>query len=195
MHKISDIRAGRLRLQLVRMHGVFVLIAAVLLSLAAAEIWEHEVYTAEGEMISLSKYQDSKVVVIVNVASNCGFTYSNYRELVDLYDKYHDKGLEILAFPCNQFGEQEPGSDKQIKSFCTNYGVNFPVMKKINVNGPTAIDLFKYLKEETGGVEINWNFNKFLIVDGKPVRRFPGNVRPNAMLDDILPHLAGPSDL
>ena len=178
------------------MHVILLLVAAILtISLARAEIWEHNVLTADDELISLSKYQDSKVVIIVNVASNCGFTYSNYRELVDLYDKYHDQGLEILAFPCNQFGEQEPGSDKQIQSFCTNYGVNFPVMKKVNVNGPTATDLFKYLKEETGGVEINWNFNKFLIIDGKPVRRYPGNVKPNAMLNDILPHLSDPSDL
>ncbi len=171
------------------------LLLLLLIASSWAKIWEHTALTKDGEEISLEKYKDSKVVIIVNVASNCGFTYSNYRELVDLYDKYHDSGLEILAFPCNQFGEQEPGNDMQIQHFCTEYGVNFPVMKKINVNGPTATDLFKYLKEETGDVEINWNFNKFLIVDGKPVKRFPGNVKPKAMLDDILPHLSNPSDL
>ena len=175
--------------------SIFITVLIITLSLALGEIWDYNALTSDGEEISLSKYKDSKVVIVVNVASNCGFTYSNYRELVDLYDRYHESGLEILAFPCNQFGEQEPGSDLQIQHFCTNYGVNFPVMKKIDVNGPEATDLFKYLKEETGGVEINWNFNKFLIIDGKPVKRFPGNIKPKSMLDDILPHLSGFSDL
>jgi glutathione peroxidase len=175
---------------------MFALVLLLLaLTLAFGSIWEHTAISASGEEVSLEKYKDSKVIIIVNVASNCGFTYSNYRELVDMYDKYHNAGLEILAFPCNQFGDQEPGTDKEIQSFCSNYGITFPVMQKINVNGPSATELFKYLKEETGGVEINWNFNKFMIVDGVPVKRFGGNVKPNAMLNEILPHLSDPADL
>ena len=175
---------------------MFALVLLLLaLTLASGSIWEHTAISASGEEVSLGKYKDSKVIIIVNVASNCGFTYSNYRELVDMYDKYHNAGLEILAFPCNQFGDQEPGTDKEIQNFCSNYGITFPVMQKINVNGPSATELFKYLKEETGGVEINWNFNKFMIVDGVPVKRFGGNVKPNAMLNEILPHLSDPADL
>ncbi len=180
-----------MKLILITLFGVLAVLASV-----SANVWEYTVLSSEGEEISMAKYSAAKVLIVVNVASNCGYTYSNYRELVDIYDKYHSQGLEILAFPSNQFGEQEPGSDREIQSFCNNYGITFPVMKKVDVNGPTAIALFQYLKEKTGGVEINWNFNKFLVIDGEPVKRFGGNVKPYTMLDEILPHLdAGAGDL
>ena len=171
------------------------LVLAALLVSAVANVFEYSVLSSTGEEVALSTFSKSKVLIIVNVASNCGFTYSNYRELSDMYDKYHNHGLEILAFPSNQFGEQEPGSDPEIQSFCKNYGITFPVMKKVDVNGPDAIELFKYLKEQTGGVEINWNFNKFLVVDGVPVKRFGGNIKPLSMMDEILPHLDLEGDL
>ena len=173
------------------MSAINMLILLLILAITSviANVWDYTVFSSEGEEIPMTKYNSAKVLIIVNVASNCGYTYSNYRELVDIYDKYHGRGLEILAFPSNQFGEQEPGTDSEIQSFCNNFGITFPVLKKVDVNGPTAIDLFKYLKENTGGVEINWNFNKFLIIDGKPVKRYGGNVKPNSMLEDILPHL------
>lgn len=114
----------------------------------------------------------------VNVASNCGYTYKNYNELIQLYDKYHSRGLEVLAFPSNQFGEQEPGSNEEIQTFCRNYGVTFPVFSKvlplppcphddadalllqIDVNGPTAHPVYKFLKTSSDNSELPWNFVK-----------------------------------
>ena len=140
-------------------------------------------------MVALSKYSDKKVVIVVNVASFCGYTYTNYRGLMDLYDKYAEYGLEILAFPSNQFGEQEPKPNNEIQQFCNNYGVKFPVFGKVDVNGPSAIPLYKYLKRYAGKTEIQWNFNKFLVVNGKPVYRYGSNVNPADMEEDILKNL------
>lgn len=117
-----------------------------------------------------------KTLLIVNVASNCGFT-SQYRDLQNLYSAYQAKGLEILGFPCNQFGAQEPGSAEQIQSFCrTNYGVTFPVFEKIDVNGDRTHPLYVYLKDQAPGMlgtkGIKWNFTKFLVSkDGQSITR------------------------
>lgn len=113
------------------------------------------------------KQLEGKVVLIVNVASKCGFT-PQYKELEDLYKKYQDKGFEIIGFPCNQFGHQEPGNDEEIAQFCqVSYGVTFPVLKKINVNGSDADPVYTYLKTQKSGLlgfkGIKWNFEKFLI--------------------------------
>ena len=131
-----------------------------------------------------------KVLLVVNVASECGFT-SQYRELQSLYQEFHGKGFEILAFPCNQFGAQEPGTAEQIQAFCkVNYGVTFPVFKKINVNGPDAHPLFEYLKTAAPGLlgteAIKWNFTKFLINrEGLPVKRFASATTPKSIQADI----------
>ena len=117
-----------------------------------------------------------KTLLIVNVASNCGFT-SQYRDLQNLYSAYQAKGLEILGFPCNQFGAQEPGSAEQIQSFCsTNYGVTFPMFEKIDVNGDSTHPLYVYLKDQAPGMlgtkGIKWNFTKFLVSkDGQSITR------------------------
>ena len=117
-----------------------------------------------------------KTLLIVNVASNCGFT-SQYRDLQNLYTANQAKGLEILGFPCNQFGAQEPGSAEQIQSFCsTNYGVTFPMFEKIDVNGDSTHPLYVYLKDQAPGIlgttGIKWNFTKFLVSkDGQSVER------------------------
>ena len=117
-----------------------------------------------------------KTLLIVNVASNCGFT-SQYRDLQNLYSAYQAKGLEILGFPCNQFGAQEPGSAEQIQSFCsTNYGVTFPMFEKIDVNGDSTYPLYVYLKDQAPGMlgtkGIKWNFTKFLVSkDGQSITR------------------------
>ncbi len=108
-----------------------------------------------------------KVLLIVNTASKCGFT-PQFQGLEDLYKKYHSQGLEILGFPCNQFGSQDPGENEEILAFCqTNYGVTFPMFAKVDVNGPDAHPLFKHLKAEAPGVlgseAIKWNFTKFLV--------------------------------
>ena len=118
-----------------------------------------------GHTKSLADYQ-GKVLLIVNTASQCGFT-PQYKGLQELYAKYHARGLEVLGFPCNQFGHQEPGSDADIKSFCDlNYGVEFPIFSKIDVNGDAAHSLYKFLKDKKSGLlgrSIRWNFTKFLI--------------------------------
>ena len=129
----------------------------------------------DGSVENLQDYA-GKVLLIVNVASNCGFT-SQYRDLQNLYTANQAKGLEILGFPCNQFGAQEPGSAEQIQSFCsTNYGVTFPMFEKIDVNGDNTHPLYLYLKDQAPGIlgttGIKWNFTKFLVSkDGQSITR------------------------
>lgn len=161
-------------------------------------IYDFKVKAQDGSEVSMSDYK-GKVLLIVNTATGCGFT-PQYDELQDIYDEFKDKGLEILDFPCNQFGEQAPGEDEEIHSFCTGrYGITFPQFSKVDVNGENAIPLFKWLTENTkfegfgmspmgvmlSGVvkktdkdyknngNIKWNFTKFLIDrNGKIVARF-----------------------
>ncbi|WP_349259005.1 glutathione peroxidase [Bdellovibrio sp.] len=148
-----------------------------------------KVKAADGSDVSLDKYQGHPVL-IVNVASKCGFT-PQYKGLEELYEKFKDKGFMILGFPCNQFGSQEPGSNSEIQQFCSlNYGVTFPVMAKIDVNGSDADPLYKWLKEEAPGIlgteMIKWNFTKFLIgKDGKVLKRYAPNDKPEDIVDDV----------
>ena len=142
---------------------------------------------------SLSAYK-GKVLLIVNTASECGFT-PQYKGLQELYAKYHDRGLEVLGFPCDQFGHQEPGSDAEIQSFCElNYGVTFPIFSKIEVNGSGAHPLYKFLKDEKGGLlsdAIKWNFTKFLVdKQGSVVERFAPQTTPERVAADIERELA-----
>ena len=131
-----------------------------------------------------------EVLLIVNVASKCGFT-PQYAGLEALWRKYRERGLEVIGFPCNQFGHQEPGNADEISSFCdVNFGVSFPLMAKVEVNGPGATPLYGWLKQEAPGVfgtqGIKWNFTKFLIGrDGKVVRRYPPTTKPEALERDI----------
>lgn len=146
------------------------------------ELYDFSVIDNRGKEISLSEYKE-KVLLIVNTATGCGFT-PQYKGLEELYRKYKDQGFEILDFPCNQFGHQAPGSDKEIDSFCSlNYDTTFPRFKKIDVNGANASPLFKWLKKEKGGIfgsVIKWNFTKFLIDrKGKVVDRFSPTVPPS----------------
>lgn len=150
-------------------------------------IYNFEVLGISGEKGTLEKY-NNKVLLIVNVASKCGFT-PQYKGLEELYKKYPD--LEILGFPCNQFGKQEPGSEKEISTFCElNYGVTFPLFSKIDVNGDSASPLFKYLKKELPGLlgseKIKWNFTKFLIdKNGNPIKRFAPKDTPESLIPEI----------
>lgn len=153
-----------------------------------SKIYDFKVKNSKGEEVSLSDYK-GKPLLIVNTASKCGFT-PQYEGLQKLYDDYHEKGLEILAFPCNQFGQQEQGSNEDIQSFCQiNYGLSFPVMGKIEVNGDGADPLYKYLKSEKGGLlgsKIKWNFTKFLVSkEGEVLKRYAPTVEPSKMVDDI----------
>lgn len=135
----------------------------------------------QGKDVSMEEYK-GKTILVVNTASKCGLT-PQYEGLEQLYKKYQDKGLVILGFPCNQFANQEPGDEKNISEGCVlNYGVTFPMFSKIDVNGPNAHPIYKYLKGKLGGLlgsKIKWNFTKFLInEEGKPVKRFAPIVKP-----------------
>lgn len=159
-----------------------------------ANVHHFKVKTTAGNVVDLSQYQ-GKVLLIVNTASQCGFT-PQYQELEQLHQQYHDQGLEILAFPCNQFGGQEPGSDQDIAQFCQlNFGVTFGVMAKIQVNGPEAEPLFEYLKDQARGVlktrAIKWNFTKFLVnKDGVVVKRYAPRTKPSQFVQSIEEELA-----
>ena len=139
-------------------------------------VYDYKVKDIDGQVISMSDYKD-KVLLIVNVASTCGFT-SQYKGLQDLYEKYSKDGFEVLAFPCNQFGSQEKGSEQDIKEFCTNnYAVTFPIFSKVEINGDKAEPLFKFLKQEIKGFmgteAVKWNFSKFLVNrNGQVVKRY-----------------------
>ena len=144
-------------------------------------IYQFNFNNINGEKVSLEAFE-GKIVLIVNTASNCGLTY-HYKGLEGLYQEYKDAGLEIIGFPCNQFGKQEPGRADEIKSFCElNYGVSFQLSEKIEVNGSNARPAFKYLKSELKGKlndSIKWNFTNFLIDrNGMPVKRFSSTVEP-----------------
>jgi glutathione peroxidase len=150
-----------------------------------ASIYDFTAETIEGQPAALSDYK-GKVVLVVNTASKCGFTWQ-YAGLEALYRKFKDRGLVVLGFPCNQFGAQEPGSEDEIKAFCaTSYEVSFPMMRKVEVNGPNAHPLYGYLKSGKKGVlgteAIKWNFTKFLVDrKGQVVDRYPPITDPKAM--------------
>lgn len=138
------------------------------------------------------QFEDFKgqVLLIVNTASKCGFT-PQYDGLQSLFDEYNNKGFQVLGFPCDQFGHQEPGDDDQIEQFCSlNFNVNFPLFKKSEVNGENASPLFNYLKTNAPGIlgskSIKWNFTKFLInKEGQVVKRYGSNTKPAAIAKDI----------
>lgn len=137
---------------------------------------------------------EGKVLLIVNTASKCGFT-PQYKELEELYEKYKEQGLVIIGFPCNQFLSQEPGTDEEIASFCSlNYGVSFPLMQKIDVNGSNEAPIYKWLKSKAGGYfgsGIKWNFTKFLISrDGQKVIRYAPVTSPKSFENEIESFLA-----
>jgi len=147
-------------------------------------IYDIKATTLKGEEISLDSYR-GKVLLVVNTASKCGFT-GQYEGLEDLYRKYREQGLEVLGFPCNQFGNQEPGNAEEIEQGClVNYGVSFQMFEKTNVNGPDAHPLFKFLKDKLSGFfgsRIKWNFTKFVVGrDGKPLKRFAPATAPEKM--------------
>lgn len=154
-----------------------------------ADLYETEVTTIDGEKKDLSEYQ-GRVMLIVNTASKCGFT-PQYEGLEKLHQRFADKGLSVLGFPCDQFGHQEPGDEDEIKSFCKlNFGVTFPMHAKIEVNGPDSHPLYRHLKKEQPGLlgseGIKWNFTKFLVdKDGRVVKRFAPTTTPEKLEDEV----------
>ena len=143
----------------------------------------------DGQTVSLSNYR-GKVLLIVNVASKCGFT-PQYSGLEKLWQDYRGRGLVVLGFPCDQFGSQEPGDEEEIKNFCSiNFDVSFPMFAKIEVNGDQAHPLWKWLKQEKSGLlgigAIKWNFSKFLVGrDGKVLKRYAPTDKPESLVGDI----------
>jgi glutathione peroxidase len=152
-------------------------------------VYDFEVKDIHGKAVPLSRYK-GKVLLIVNTASKCGFT-PQYKGLETLHQKYHARGLEVLGFPCNQFGAQEPGTEGEIASFCElNFGVTFPLFAKVDVNGDDAAPLYRHLKQAKPGLlgseAIKWNFTKFLVDrKGNVVERFAPNTEPDALAGDI----------
>ncbi|CAL9232498.1 unnamed protein product [Arabidopsis halleri] len=152
-------------------------------------IYDFTVKDAKGNDVDLSIYKQ-KVLLIVNVASQCGLTNSNYTELAQLYEKYKDHGFEILAFPCNQFGNQEPGTNEEIVQFaCTRFKAEYPIFDKVDVNGDKAAPIYKFLKSSKGGLfgdGIKWNFAKFLVdKDGNVVDRYAPTTSPLSIEKDL----------
>ena len=156
-----------------------------------AAFYQFKAKRLDGTEVSLGDYR-GKVLLIVNMASRCGFT-SQYKSLESLFLRYQEQGLVVLGFPCNQFGAQEPGSAEEIGAFCTqNYGVSFPMFAKIEVNGEQAHPLFTYLKAQAKGVlgstAIKWNFTKFLISrDGQIIARYGSVIKP----EELIPAIGG----
>lgn len=152
-------------------------------------VYDYKATTLRGEEESLSKYKD-KVLLVVNTASKCGFT-PQFKGLQELYDKFKDRGFEVLGFPSNQFAGQEPGSSEDIEQYCQiNYGVTFPMYEKVDVKGDTAHPLFQYLTREAPGVlgtkAVKWNFTKFLVDrEGRVLKRFSPSTSPEKIEADI----------
>jgi glutathione peroxidase len=153
-------------------------------------LYDFSATLSDGSPVPLERYR-GKVLLIVNVASECGYT-KQYAGLEALYRKYHDRGFAVLAFPCNQFGEQEPGTEAEIVEFCTrNYDITFPLFGKIDVNGDTASPLWEYLKLQQPGVlgttAIKWNFTKFLVSRaGDVVERYGSKTTPEEIEEAIV---------
>jgi glutathione peroxidase len=140
-------------------------------------LYDFKITNIDGQPVDLAQYK-GKVALVVNVASKCGYT-KQYKGLESLYREYKDKGFEILGFPSNDFGAQEPGTDAEIKSFCSlTYDVTFDMFSKVKVSGSDVADTYKYLTETTGS-QVQWNFNKFLVdKEGKVVKYYPSSVAP-----------------
>lgn len=162
-----------------------------------SDLYSYSATALGGAKLDLKQYA-GRVVLVVNTASKCGFT-PQYAGLQALHQKYHERGFEVLGFPCNQFGVQEPGDASQIGEFCEkNYGVTFQMFEKIEVNGPGAHPLYRWLTHEAPGIlgteQIKWNFTKFLIGrDGRIVRRYAPQTEPRALEGDIEALLTTPA--
>ena len=152
-----------------------------------AGIYDFTVKDAKGDVVDLARFR-GKVLLVVNTATGCGFT-PQYKGLEELYETYHDRGFDILDFPCNQFGHQAPGTNTEIVNFCTlTYHTQFPQMAKIDVNGPDESPVYTWLKAQKGGVgkKIKWNFTKFLLDrEGNVVKRYAPPTKPEDIAADI----------
>lgn len=183
-----------MRRYLVLFFGVAVSLFSMRASCMAESLYDLSAVSIDGQPTKLSSFQ-GKVALVVNVASRCGFT-PQYAGLQELYTKYQDRGFVVLGFPSNDFGQQEPGTESEIKQFCSSkFGVSFPLFAKTKVTGPAKDPIYALLTKSTGGAEVGWNFEKFLVNrQGLVVGRYPSSVRPeDSKLDaDIERALAQP---
>ena len=166
--------------------ALFFLMAMMsVLTMTAQSVYDFTVKDDAGKDVSLAEYK-GKVLLIVNTATRCGFT-PQYKDLEPLYQKYHAQGFEILDFPCNQFGQQAPGTIQEIHQFCTaNFDIHFPQFDKIDVNGENAHPLYTWLKAQAGGGDIKWNFTKFLVGrDGKVIKRYESRDQVSSIEADM----------
>ncbi|KAF4040757.1 Glutathione peroxidase [Phytophthora infestans] len=170
-----------------------VTLAVALLGICNGEVKSFLDFTIpdlQGHQVSMREFNAFPVILVVNVASDCGYTDKNYRELQELYEKYHDEGFMVLGFPCNQFGGQEPGTAEDILKFAQEkYHVTFPLFNKVDVNGENAHPLFNFLKKKLDGFitnDIKWNFTKFLIVNHEPSKRYGTSTSPLEIESDIV---------
>eukprot|EP01120_Amphizonella_sp_Union-15-10_P009581 TRINITY_DN3666_c0_g1_i4.p1 TRINITY_DN3666_c0_g1~~TRINITY_DN3666_c0_g1_i4.p1 ORF type:complete len:180 (+),score=28.46 TRINITY_DN3666_c0_g1_i4:31-570(+) len=139
----------------------------------------------KGEEVDFKNFAGN-VCLTVNVASRCGYTSENYKQLQPLYEKYKEKGFVVLAFPCNQFGAQESGTNEEIATFCTRYNVSFPLFDKVDVNGSKTSPVYQFLKSHLPG-DIQWNFAKYLVdKNGNPVKKYGSAITPNEIEKDIV---------
>ncbi|KAF5785102.1 putative glutathione peroxidase [Helianthus annuus] len=166
--------------------------------LEQSSVHDFTVKDSTGKDVNLSIYK-GKVLLIVNVASKCGLTNSNYTQLTEIYRKYKDRGFEILAFPCNQFLQQEPGTIEETVQFvCERFKAEYPIFAKVKVNGSNTEPLYKYLKANGGGLmgtTIKWNFTKFLInKKGEVIRRYGARIEPSSIEVDIEKALEEPEE-
>eukprot|EP01116_Phalansterium_solitarium_P021413 TRINITY_DN6644_c0_g1_i1.p1 TRINITY_DN6644_c0_g1~~TRINITY_DN6644_c0_g1_i1.p1 ORF type:complete len:201 (-),score=56.83 TRINITY_DN6644_c0_g1_i1:371-973(-) len=154
-------------------------------------LWEYAAVGIRKQPVSLSQFK-GKAALVINVASQCGYTDGNYKQLERVYQKYKDQGFVVLAFPCNQFGAQEPGSNEEIEKFaCERYSATYPIFDKIEVNGPKENEIYHFLKASFPG-DIGWNFEKFLVDrDGVPVQRYKSGWKSSIEAD--IEHVLGSS--
>src|SRR5262245_64371823 len=175
------------------MIGVVAGLRAMTAPTRTMSFYDIDLVTIDGKPQKMGVYR-GKTLLIVNVASQCGFT-PQYAGLQTLYDKFKDRGFMVLGFPCNQFGQQEPSGEVEIEQFCSgNYGVTFPMFAKIDVNGENAHPLYKYLKSEKHGIlgteAIKWNYTKYLVgADGTVLKRYAPSDKPEAIEGDVSPRL------
>lgn len=169
--------------------AVLALLLCLVCECNAQSLFDFSTKDLEGKIVSLRTYESAKAILVVNVASQCGYTRGHYKELKDMYNRLKPKGLEILAFPCNQFGNQEPGDSEEIGSVAVAHGLTFPFFEKINVNGPRADPIYKFLKRATDRLEIPWNFHKYLVINGKPVKKYNSETSPKAFEAEIIGYL------
>ncbi len=154
----------------------------------AASVFELNAIKNDGSMVNFSQFK-GKTLLVVNTASKCGFT-PQYKGLEALHEELGSKGLVVLGFPCDQFAHQEPGSDEEIAQFCSkNFGVTFPLMQKVDVNGKNTHPVFEFVKEKAPGIigkSVKWNFTKFLVrADGTTVTRYDSRTTPESMHDEV----------